>query len=95
MHTISDTVTRKFVDTVDISNLEIIYVNSDEDVRTILNRQVTKVLVIGFNNLGGECIDVAINNFIETGWSIRPIYNQATIANNTVIDVFYNGKCIK
>jgi hypothetical protein len=45
--------------------------------------------------LGGENIDVAINNFVDSGWSIRPIYNQATIADVTVIAVYLNGKRIK
>jgi hypothetical protein len=45
--------------------------------------------------LSGENIDVAINNFVDSGWSIRPIYNQATIADQNVIAVCLNGKRIK
>lgn len=42
----------------DISNLEILPVNDDADVHGILSTKVgARVLVIGFRNLGGECID--------------------------------------
>jgi hypothetical protein len=45
--------------------------------------------------LSGENIDVAINNFVDNGWAIRPIHNVSTIADQTVIAVFQSRKRIK